>query len=296
MCFQKRKILFLLSCNAEKNGTMSIAVAVGNSPTGPFVDVLGKPLIEHSREDIDPTIHIDDDGQAYLYWGNPNVYYVKLNQDMISYSGDIVKVASKPKNYQEGPWFYKRKGIYYLAYSSTYCPEGIGYCTSSSPIGPWLYQGLIMKGQKESAGNQPGIIDYKGHSYIFGFNAAVPGRGNQRRSVCADEFTYNADGTIPTFEWTATGPTQIGTLNPYVRTEAETIAGSAGISTEKDSITGVYVTKINNGDYIIVGGVDFAKERIYAIHLSGVNRWTSGDTTFISNGSQSLTETGGYIL
>jgi arabinoxylan arabinofuranohydrolase len=116
-----------------------------------------------------------------------------------------------------------------------------------------------MKGQKESAGNQPGIIDYKGHSYIFGFNAALPGRGNQRRSVCADEFTYNADGTIPTFEWTATGPTQIGTFNPYVRTEAETIAGSAGISTEKDSIAGVYVTKINNGDFIKVGGVEFGK-------------------------------------
>jgi arabinoxylan arabinofuranohydrolase len=43
---------------------MSIGVAVTNSPTGPFVDVLGKPLIEHNREDIDPTIYIDDDGQS----------------------------------------------------------------------------------------------------------------------------------------------------------------------------------------------------------------------------------------
>jgi len=257
--FRNGKFYFYCPIMQKKNGTMSIAVAVANSPTGPFIDVLGKPLIQNSSEDIDPTVYIDDDGQAYLYWGNPNAYYVKLNQDMISYSGDIVKVPSKPKNYQEGPWFYKRNGLYYLAYSSTCCPEGIGYCTSTSPTGPWLYRGLIMKGQKESAGNQPGIIDYKGRSYIFGFNAALPGRGNQRRSVCADELVYNADGTISTFEWSATGPSQICSLNPYVRTEAETIAGSSGVRTEKDSITGVYVTKINNGDYIKVGGVDFGK-------------------------------------
>jgi arabinoxylan arabinofuranohydrolase len=184
---------------------------------------------------------------------------VKLNEDMISYSGDIVKITSKPKNYQEGPWLYKRNGLYYLAYSSTCWPEGIGYCTSTSTTGPWLYGGLIMEGQKESAGNHPGIIDYKGRLYIFGFNAALPGRGNQRRSVCADELIYNADGSISTFEWSAAGPSQICSFNPYVRTEAETIAVSAGVRTEKDSITGVYVTKNNNDDYIKVGGVDFGK-------------------------------------
>ena len=68
---------------------------------------------------------IDDDGQAYMYWGNPNVYYVKLNEDMISYSGDIVKLSERPKHYQEGPWTYKRNGHYYMAFASTCCPEGI---------------------------------------------------------------------------------------------------------------------------------------------------------------------------
>jgi beta-xylosidase len=40
-----------------------------------------------SNNQIDPTVLIDDDGQAYLYWGNPDLWYVKLNSDMISYSG-----------------------------------------------------------------------------------------------------------------------------------------------------------------------------------------------------------------
>lgn len=71
-----------------------------------------------------------------MYWGNPNLYYVKLNENMISYSGGIVKIG-KLKTYQEGPWFYKRNGHYYLAFASTCCPEGIGYAMSGSPTGPW---------------------------------------------------------------------------------------------------------------------------------------------------------------
>src|ERR1017187_6752594 len=62
-----------------------IAVAVADSPLGPFKDALGHPLIDKAVGNIDPTIFIDDDGQAYLYWGNPDLWYVKLNKDMISY-------------------------------------------------------------------------------------------------------------------------------------------------------------------------------------------------------------------
>src|SRR5690348_1439409 len=56
-----------------------IGVLVGDSPAGPFTDPLGKALVSTGTGDIDPTVYIDDDGQAYLYWGNPNLWYVKLN-------------------------------------------------------------------------------------------------------------------------------------------------------------------------------------------------------------------------
>ena len=81
-------------CPIHGNG---IGVLVADSPYGPYIDPLGKPLIWQKEhwDDIDPTILIDDDGQAYMYWGNPNVYYVKLNEDMISYSGEIVNLPRK---------------------------------------------------------------------------------------------------------------------------------------------------------------------------------------------------------
>ncbi|WP_301748679.1 family 43 glycosylhydrolase, partial [uncultured Duncaniella sp.] len=66
-----------------------IGVLTADSPYGPFTDPIGKPLVWQKEHwyDIDPTVFIDDDGQAYMYWGNPNLYCVKLNEDMISYSG-----------------------------------------------------------------------------------------------------------------------------------------------------------------------------------------------------------------
>lgn len=264
---------------------LGIGVLVSDSPYGPFKDPVGRPLIKQGPQDIDPTVLIDDDGQAYLYWGNPELYYVKLNNDMISYSGEIIKDASfiktkgrpDPYHYQEGPWAYKRNGKYYLAYASTCCPEGIGYAMSDSPTGPWVYKGAVMDGDPRSSGNHPGIVDYKGVSYVFGFNynlmKQTMAKHYERRSVCVEKITFNPDGTIPKLPfWSTTGVKQIGTLDPYRRVEAETIAYSDGLKTEKQTewernvswnrgkkiADRVVLTSVHNGDYSKVQGVDFA--------------------------------------
>lgn len=264
---------FYLYCPIHMNG---IGVLVSDSPYGPFTDPLGKPLIKNSMDDIDPSVYIDDDDQAYLYWGNPKVYHVKLNEDMISYKGKIVaeqmtiaefgKRDGHPKRatqYEEGPWFYKRNNMYYMAFASTCCPEGIGYSMSKSPTGPWEYKGSIMDGDSRSSGNHPGIIDYKGKSYLFGFNFRlnfmITEKHHERRSVCVEEFQYNPDGTIPKLVWwSETGVKPAGVLNPFMRTEAETIAWSQGLKTIK-GVNGMYVTDIDNGDYIKIQAVEFGK-------------------------------------
>lgn len=244
-----------------------IAVAVANNPLGPFKDALGHPLINKGGGYIDPTIFVDDDGQAYLYFGNPNAWYVKLNTDMISYSGDLVNAEGKPGNYQEGPWIYKRHGHYYLAYASTCCPEGIGYAMSDKPTGPWAFMGNIMDGNALSSGNHPGIIDYKGKSYVFGFNYALNWEltdvHRERRSVCVMEIHYNPDGTIQKVPWfTEEGVAQVGTFNPYAQVEAATICYEKGIKTRPRAggQQGVFVTVNDNGAYIKIKGVDFGSQ------------------------------------
>lgn len=259
-----------------------IGVLVADSPYGPFKDPIGKPLVWDERhwDDIDPTVYIDDDGQAYMYWGNPHTYYILLNDDMISTKGERVKLDYHIDNYQEGPWLYKRDGKYYLAYASTCCPEAIGYAMSDSPTGPWKSYGYVMRPTERNRGNHPGIADYKGHSYVFGQNYDImhitTQEHHERRSVSCTEITYNADGKINEVPyWLDQSPvSQLQRLNPYQRVEAETMAWGYGLKTSKIGIknTGVvaempystghvnmYVTDIDNDEYICVRGVDFGE-------------------------------------
>ena len=258
-----------------------IGVLEADSPYGPFKDPLGKPLVwdQSNWFDIDPSVYTDDDGQAYMYWGNPHTFWAKLGEDMTSLTSEVNKLPHIP-NYQEGPWFYKRNGHYYLGFASTCCPEALGYAMSDSPTGPWEWKGYIMKPTQRDRGNHPGIVDYKGHSYVFGQNYDLMHLEtfvhHERRSVSATEITYNADGTIQEVPyWLDQEPMkQLHWLNPYKRVEAETMAWGYGLKSAKMGIenTGVvadmptstgkknmYIYDINNGEYIKLRGVDFGK-------------------------------------
>lgn len=265
---------FYMYCPIHGNG---IGVLVSDSPYGPFKDPLGKPLVWQKEhwDDIDPTVFIDEDGQAYMYWGNPNCYYVKLNEDMISYSGDIVKLKETPEHYQEGPWFYKRNGHYYLAFASTCCPEGIGYVMSDSPTGPWKTKGYIMRPTERTRGNHPGIMDYKGKSYVFGLNYDLlkleTNTHYERRSVSVAEMHYNEDGTIQEVPyWADTKLEQIGTFNPFRKVEAETMAWGYGLKTAPNADKSLSVVDVNNGEYICVRGVNFGKNKARRFEVSAL--------------------------
>ena len=91
-CVERNGKFYMYVPVHKKNGGMVIGVGVSDKATGPFVDAIGKPLVDEGDwNDIDPTVFIDDDGQAYLYFGNPNLRYVKLNEDMLSYDTTIGK-------------------------------------------------------------------------------------------------------------------------------------------------------------------------------------------------------------
>lgn len=255
----------------KKTNAHAIGIAVSDTPVGPFKDALGKPLIGKTFGEIDPNVFIDDDGQAYLYWGNPDLWYVKLNEDMVSYEGEPIKVeltkegfgANHPKwftSYEEGPWLYKHDKLYYMIYAAGGVPENISYSTSYSPVGPWTYRGVIMPVQGNSFTIHPGIIDFKGNHYFFYHNGKLPGGGGFTRSTSVEQFSYNADGTIPEINMTDEGVKAVGCLNPYQRVEAETMAWSEGLKTNENPQTGVYVTSVHKGDYIKVKNLDFGEE------------------------------------
>lgn len=251
------KFYYYVTVTAANGGGRAIGVAVADSPEGPFTDPIGKPLCGPNWSYIDPTVFVDDDGQAYLYWGNPKLWMVKLNADMISYEGQPVEVDSGCSQYTEAPYLYKHGDWYYMVYASDGIPENIAYSMSKSPTGPWEYCGIIMQNGGNSFTNHPGIIDYKGHSYFTYHTGTLPGGGGFTRSMCIEEMTYQADGKIKEMTRTEKGPAQLEALNPYLRTEAETICWESGVETENCSEGGRNVCDIQNGEYIKVSGVDF---------------------------------------
>jgi hypothetical protein len=220
---------FYLYGPANNGQGISIAVMVADKPEGPFKDARGIPLIypadtanmgaTHSWRNLDPTAFVDDDGQAYLAWGNGIFFTVKLEDDMIHLKGETytldaagkmqnrsisnVKITAHPKastgdwsDYEEAPWLSKHGNLYYLTYAAGF-PETINYATSASPEGPWQFRGVVIARESKDASTlHQTIFDFRGASYMGYHSAELPTGSDYRRSECMDRIYYNADGTI----------------------------------------------------------------------------------------------------
>ena len=248
-----------------------IGVAVADNPAGPYKDPINKPLVKGWFK-IDPTVFIDDNDQAYLYYGNNNLWYVKLNKNMTSFTGSEVSVnvknetafgphknANGDPNFEEASWLYKRNGKYYLEYAAGGVPEHWAYSTADKATGPWTYQGKILGEAGNSFTIHGGSVEYKGHHYMFYHNGKLPNGGGYKRSTCIEEFTPNEDGTIPFINFTTKGVEPLQTLNPFVLQEAETINQCKDVLCEGD-YNGCYVTHSSKSSYIKVRNVDFGED------------------------------------
>ena len=200
-------------------------VAVADRPEGPWTDPIGKPLIPGNWGFIDPTVFIDDDGQAWLFWGNNGCWYAKLNEDMISIDTSFAnngicdmrpmlddEAQFGPKclkmdyqlhkkvmktGFEEAPWIYKIGDTYFLEYAAGGVPEHWAYSTAKSIHGPWHYEGRITDEAPGSFTIHGGTIDFKGKSYLF-YHDGIPSGGNGfRRTTAFREFQRMKDGRIP---------------------------------------------------------------------------------------------------
>ncbi len=191
---------------------MAIGVAVSDSPTGPFQDAIGEALITDETPNsivlnIDPAVYIDDDGQAYLFWGSWNeARVVKLKDNMVELDGEVQTVEAH--NFFEAPFIHKKDDTYYLTYAAHY-PSTTEYSTSKSILGPWEYQGVINDLLPKSETNHQGVVEFKDNWYFIYHTAALPTGGVYRRSVAVDKLEYDAEGRIKKIERTETSVPEI---------------------------------------------------------------------------------------
>ncbi len=262
------------------NGGDSIGVAVSDSPAGPFVDALGKPLITRSTpgvEDVewvfDPSCFVDDDGQAYLYFGGgmpdtgDNARVIRLGEDMVSLADESATIVEVP-DFFEAAFLHERQGKYYLSYSTTFAdhPAFIDYMMSDDPMTGFTYGGTVIKNPTGNNGNNNhhSIVEYEGGWYIFYHNRVLSnreGRSDYQRSITLDTLSYGADGSIDEVPIRGGAVAQLKNLDATARLEAETMADQRGIETGfvqgDEAPGGVAVTEVQDGDWIGYSQVDF---------------------------------------
>ncbi|GHJ48077.1 hypothetical protein Cs7R123_54190 [Catellatospora sp. TT07R-123] len=204
--------LYFAANDIQNNSSLGgIGVAVASQPQGPYSDALGRPLIGqfyNGAQPIDQDVFIDDDGQAYIYyggWGHANV--AKLNADMTSlgtFSDGSTFKEITPSGYVEGSQMFKRNGKYYLMWSEggwTGPDYSVSYAMSTSPTGPFTkldkvlaQDAAVAKGSgHNSVANVPGTDIW----YIFYHRRPLAETDGNHRQLAYDRMYFNADGTIP---------------------------------------------------------------------------------------------------
>lgn len=279
------------------NNASGIGVLTSDSPTGPWVDPIGKPLISREMPAaagvtwlFDPAVLVDDDGTGYLYYGGgipegkpemPNTARViQLGEDMISVVGEA-KVIEAPFMFEDAG-IHKYKGVYYYTYCSNFYPgerpEGsppageIAYMTSNHPMGPWTYQDTILKNPGhffDVSGNNHHAIFSLQDTWYIAYHAqtlsAAMGVPKGYRSTHLNKVDFTENGDIKEITADLIGVDPIKTLNPFYHVDAVTLAWSAGISVEHFTVIDedgpsdkLVITNIHDGDWIAAANADFS--------------------------------------
>ena len=203
--------LYFAANDIQSNSALGgIGVAVADRPEGPYADALGRPLIAqfvNGAQPIDQDVFIDDDGQAYMYyggWGHANV--VKLNSDMVSlgrFADGSTYREITPAGYTEGSQLVKRNGKYYLMWSEGFWggPDySVSYAIADSPTGPFVRRDKVLA-------QDPAIARGAGHNavlnipgtdtwYIVYHRRPLSQTDGNYRQLAYDRMTFNPDGTI----------------------------------------------------------------------------------------------------
>lgn len=269
------------------NNGSGIGVVTSDTPYGPWTDPIGKELVSRSTPTcstvnwlFDPAVLMDDDGTAYLYFGGGvpegkaadpgTARVVKLGKDYISLDGN--PVAINPPYLFEDAGANKVGDKYLYSYCSNWnCKNDpmsnaqICYMTSDSPMGPFTYTGMVFKNPGDFfpgswGNNHHAIFEFKDKWYIT-YHALVlqnnMGIEGGYRSTHIDYIPVNeSNSTIGQAKGTLAGVEQVQALNPFVKTEAETMAWMGGINT-KEGGSNMVVSSISKGDWIGLSGVDF---------------------------------------
>ncbi|MEU8023017.1 family 43 glycosylhydrolase [Micromonospora haikouensis] len=242
----------------------AIGVAVSDSPTGPWTDHAGGPIISqrvptaNTIHNIDPTILIDGEAphqRVYVWWGSfGQLRMLEFGQDMKTPIG-TPRTVTGLTGFFEGAWAFERNGTYYLAYAgnnagptSPCTPANyhacLAYGTASSPEGPWTYRGTFLR-PVSSTTSHPGVLEFDGTWYLAYHTADAVGGGHFRRSVAIDPVEWDDTQTPPRIKLVTPTPAKGRDLTPRPN-----IAQEARVTVSNDPVPTQYWVKALNDEIV----------------------------------------------
>ena len=260
-CVQKDgKYYFYFPNGPKTTRGFAIGVATSDSPEGPFA-LEPEPI--KGVMGIDPCVLIDDDGQQYIYWAGGPMRGARLKDNMKELDSPVTMMEGLPDGFKEGPFAFKRNGLYYLTFPWVRQEGGtetLAYATSKSPLGPWDFKGIIMAEHANKCWtNHHSLVEYKGQWYLFYHTNFFSPGDDKRRSVCIEKIAFNTDGTIQEVKPTMRG---VGINQATERIEIDRYSSSGDVQTAyvdtTNTLRGAYVTLPQKGSWIKYNGVDFS--------------------------------------
>lgn len=211
----------VLYVTGNPSGAMSI-LYTDNPKKG---DWKGVPSILYDLQD--PMLFIDDDDQAYMFWGSSNTYPLrgkKLNKDkrflVDGPTEELFKLDMDKHGwerfgenhsdtvlagYMEGAWLTKHNGKYYMQYSAPGTEFNVyadGVYMADHPLGPYTYApnnpvSYKPGGWMNGAGHGSTLVGPGGNYWHFA-SMALSANVNWERRLCMFPTFFDADGLMYT--------------------------------------------------------------------------------------------------
>lgn len=195
-CVEKDGRYYFYFPNAPKETRgFNVGVAVADHPEGPFIPE-SEPI--KGIMGIDPCVLVDDDGRSYIYWSGMGIRGAELNSDMRSLKGESVMIQGLPEGFKEGPYIFHRGDKYYCTFPWVRdVTETLAYAMGDSPLGPFLFKGVIMEEWPDGCWtNHHSIIPVGDDWILFYHHNDFSPDFDKNRSARADYLHFNEDGTI----------------------------------------------------------------------------------------------------
>ena len=196
--YKNGKYYFYFPAAPKGNGRgFGIGVGISDRPEGPF---RFEPTQIQGVFGIDPCVLVDDDGKSYIYWSGMGIRGCKLKDNMTELDGESKVMEGLPEGFKEGPFAFKRNGIYYLTFPWVRKEGGtetLAYATSDNPLGPWTFKGIFMPESPTGCWtNHHSFVEYKGQWYLFYHHNDYSPHFDKNRAARIDKVIFKKNGDI----------------------------------------------------------------------------------------------------